>query len=68
METKEKTYTLSEAQFEELVIQVGALKQIYDKVKENRNMSLFEKNVLLKNKTSNESMLKELEEIHKKSQ
>ncbi len=63
-----KTYTLSEKQFGEVVLQVGILKETYSQVKEHKGMNIFQKKILLKNKASNESILKELEEIHNKSQ
>ena len=63
-----KTYTLSEKQFGEVVLQVGILKETYAQVKESKSMNLFQKKILLKNKASNDSILKELEEIHNKSQ
>ncbi len=66
-ETK-KTYILSEKQFGEVVLQVGILKETYAQVQESKNMNLFQKKILLKNKASNDSILKELEEIHDKSQ
>lgn len=61
-----KTYTLSEKQFGEVVLQVGILKETYAQVKESKSMNLFQKKILLKNKASNDSILKELEEIHNK--
>ena len=68
MTTENKTYTLSEKQFEDVVLQVGILKQTYDQVKVNRDMNLFQKNIILKNKKQNLATIKELEEIFEKSQ
>lgn len=69
METKEesKTYVLSEKQFEDVVLQVGILKGMYSKIKEERNMNFFQKKVLLKNKQQNTLVLTELEQIFNKS-
>ena len=63
-----KTYTLTEKQFEDIVLQVGILKQTYDQVQVNRSMNLFQKKILLKNKEQNNATIKELEEIFNKSQ
>ena len=63
-----KTYKLSEKQFEEVVLQVGILNEMYSRIKEDRSMNLFQKKVLLKNKTQNSLVLKELEEIFEKNQ
>ena len=70
MEEKQesKIYKLSEKQFEEVVLQVGTLNEIYTKIKDDRSMNLFQKKVLLKNKTQNSLVLKELEEIFEKNQ
>ena len=47
--------------FSELVIQVGTLKEIYDKIAINKDMNVFQKKVLLKNKEKNLDILKQLE-------
>lgn len=49
--------------FSELVIQVGTLKEIYDKIAINKDMNVFQKKVLLKNKEKNLDILKQLEII-----
>ncbi len=68
MEKQDKTYQLSEKQFEDVVLQVGILKEMYLKIHEDRNMNLFQRKVLTKNKTQNSEVLMELEEIFNKSQ
>ncbi len=68
MVTENKTYILSQAQFEDVVLQIGILKQTYDQVKVNRDMNLFQKNIILKNKKQNMETIKELEDIFEKSQ
>lgn len=56
-----KKIIITEELFSELVIQVGILKEIYDKVAITREMNAFQKKVLLKNKEKNIEILKELE-------
>ena len=68
METKEKTYTLSKKQFEDVVLQIGILKQTYDQVAINKDMNLFQKNIILRNKEQNMCTIKDLEDIYEKSQ
>ena len=69
METKqEKTYTLSEDQFGDMILQVGILKEMYDKITINREMNLFQRKILTSNKTKNLEVLKDMEDLFDKSQ
>jgi len=61
--TKIKQITITEELFSDLVIQVGTLKEIYDKIAVTREMNGFQKKVLLQNKEKNSQILRELEEI-----
>lgn len=58
-----KTIILNEELFGDIVIQVGTLKEIYDKIAINKDMNLFQKKVLLKNKEKNLKILKQLERL-----
>ncbi len=49
--------------FSELDIQVGTLKEIYNKIEVETRMSAFQKKILLKNKKKNKEVLMELEVI-----
>lgn len=60
---KNTDVTLDEELFSELVIQVGVLKEIYDKIAVTHEMNAFQKRVLLKNKQQNIDVLKKLEII-----
>ncbi len=68
MVTENKTYTLSEAQFGDVILQIGILKEMYSKITINREMNLFQKQVLTSNMTKNGEVLKELEDLFNKSQ
>ena len=70
METKQevKTYTLSEEQFGDMVLQVGILKEMYSKITDHTGMNLFQKKVLTSNKVKNLEVLKDMEDLFEKSQ
>lgn len=61
--TKVKQITIDEPLFEDLIIQVGILKEIYDKTAVSKNMNLFQKKVLLRNRQKNLDLLKQLEDV-----
>ena len=63
-----KTYVLSEKQFGDVILQIGILKEMYDKIVEDRNLNLFQRKVLTSNKKQNATVLLEMEEIYNKSQ
>ncbi len=60
---KSKDVIISEELFSDLVIQVGTLKEIYDKIAVNAGMNAFQKKVLLKNKEKNMEILAQLEKV-----
>ncbi len=60
-----KEVTISEDLFSDLVIQVGILKEIYDKITVSHDMNAFQKKVLLKNKANNIEILTEVEKVCK---
>ena len=63
MEEENKTITISVELFSELIIQVGILKETYDKITISKQMNFFQRKVLLKNKQKNNDILKELEKV-----
>lgn len=63
MSQENKTVTIDEDLFENLIIQVGTLKEIYNKIAVAKSMNLFQKKVLLKNKQKNSEILQELERV-----
>ena len=60
-----KQLTIDENLFSDLIIQVGTLKEIYDKMGVDKNLNVFQKKILLKNKEKNIQVLKELENLCK---
>ncbi len=59
----QKKITLDEDLFSDMVIQVGILKEIYNKIAINPEMNVFQKKVMLRNKQQNIEVLKKIEDI-----
>ncbi len=56
-----RVIAISEDLFTEVIVLVGTLDQIQDKVVINKQMNVFQKKVLLKNKENTKRVLKDLE-------
>ncbi len=59
----QKKIELNDDLFSDMVIQIGILKEIYDKIAINSQMSVFQKKVMLRNKQQNIDVLKKIEKI-----
>lgn len=59
----QKKVELNDDLFSDMVIQIGILKEIYDKIAINSEMNVFQKKLMLRNKQQNIDVLKKIEEI-----
>ena len=61
MAEENKVICISEELFTDLIVQVGTLKEIQDRIHVNQAIGVFQKKVLLKNQQKTKDVLSELE-------